>query len=333
MSNARFEGSEEALMEAIHCAIQHKGRLFVDYSDDNPKDAKTDRKKSLMQVDVLAALHRLTSNLAFPRSVMKQALQLLLQRNCEAKEWKVAECDQAEYLECMLRRLVNLCRHIAQAQVKRADWSKELPWLAVGGHTRSAAGSGRRRIRDKTPKDEEEGAQEDVKEEDDTQPPKKRKSSSKGRLSQGREKQVQPTQDEAEPQKRFIHGYDIELRQAWRVPIGRATAKLKEFADTTGPAPGAKPKDLILPRWADGDVWSVTDLTVERWTAMPTSRENSASSEGSWTSAHEVSHNEVCVKLRHDSCDLIVIREQCRQVLQTETNRFETKSDAMRLMV
>ena len=79
---------------------------------------------------VLHALQKLQGNLAFPKSVLRATIPLLLARFSRKREWYIKQGDIEEYTMTMSNRLANACRATQQGCVKSpsALWVRELPW-------------------------------------------------------------------------------------------------------------------------------------------------------------------------------------------------------------
>ena len=80
---------------------------------------------------VLAALKKGQSNLSYPRSAIKGALELIIGQL--GGEWKLKKEHFADFVTTMERRIMNVARHVQQRDSKKGakhGWVARLPWNA-----------------------------------------------------------------------------------------------------------------------------------------------------------------------------------------------------------
>ena len=78
-----------------------------------------------------ACLIIVSRRLVFTRSVVKGGINIIFDEKYQ--EWGLAESIRDDYVETMTRRVMNLCRVVAQALAKgtKAQWVQELPFVKV----------------------------------------------------------------------------------------------------------------------------------------------------------------------------------------------------------
>jgi len=127
-----FSGDGAALAAALLPFAEQKGVSFVRYDCEARVTSKSKVLHGERGVEshhgVLHALYKLQPNLSFPRAVVESALQKVLEA-CGAK-WRLSASEGPDWVQTISRRLRNMCRAVAQGQLKRGDsaWVRALPW-------------------------------------------------------------------------------------------------------------------------------------------------------------------------------------------------------------
>jgi hypothetical protein len=140
-------GRDHTAQEVCNVLSRFSGPSICKYSEET---AKTSSAKVQLNGDkgitasheLLRGLHEVQPNLSFTKMLMKHALRLMFDE-CAAKDeeleksergWasKMSAAQKEDWEETMQRRIRNLCRVVAQAQVKArpAAWVRSLPWHA-----------------------------------------------------------------------------------------------------------------------------------------------------------------------------------------------------------
>ena len=105
-------------------------RSFISYPDESDKveDARLHVDGIAKHHGILSALHDVQANLSFPRAVVHDAMQYIIENtdkftlNAEhVSDWKIT----------MTRRLRNMCHSVAAgcARKHQASWVAALPWM------------------------------------------------------------------------------------------------------------------------------------------------------------------------------------------------------------
>lgn len=132
---AVYRGDVPTLVAALR-PFAASGPSICRYPDEaeHPGAAKTIHGPCGIEghVDLLSALRRLQSNLAFTKSSMRSALQTLASEN-HAK-WKLSPTEADDFISTICRRVRNLCRVTMQAMIKSPDaaFVRQLPWHLPG---------------------------------------------------------------------------------------------------------------------------------------------------------------------------------------------------------
>ena len=143
----RYDGDVDALVAKLDPIVASRGRSFVRYDENKlMTKAKVDKEAIFKAHDILNALHDLQPNLAFPKSLWKQAVKALYERHAHEEKWKINASEMDGYIATMTCRCANLCRTVQQACAKNRGtgksapkWVQQLPWIARGDAQASAS--------------------------------------------------------------------------------------------------------------------------------------------------------------------------------------------------
>lgn len=268
-SRARFDGSAEDLANALQTTVLPRGRSFLVYDHtQNTSKAKTSKDDIGNAHEVLKALKVACPKLAFKRSQVRQALDILYKQNMHEPKWRLAPADLPQWLTMMTNRIMNLAHAVRQGEQKHptAAWVRCLPWNQAG-----------------------------------------------------------PASSSCEPPSRteWIYGYDMEMKQAWRLPgnhpqgAGRKSTK-KEYSIQVR----EQDKKLVA-SWSDNSKWAISGISIDRWKGP----QKVVANPPYWQGEHEVSHDRLVVRHRNDRCveGLTALYEQGHQILQVNNRDFDSK--------
>jgi hypothetical protein len=125
--------------------VEAKGKSWCTYPCEVEVLSKAvlDTKSIEEHYDLLTALQAAQGNLAFPRNIVKDAVQVIVVSNKATFALKGKETD---YIETMTRRLRCMCRCVSQGELRKPQpqWVRSLPWVgkddsdAADGETPSA---------------------------------------------------------------------------------------------------------------------------------------------------------------------------------------------------
>ena len=141
-SRSRFDGTPADLAAAIGTIA--KKRSFLQYDEaEKTQQAKTDPQRIADAAPLLAVLHDLHSGLSFPKSVVTNALEILIKENASVPEWSLKPEHIQDYKLTMCRRILNLCRCTSQGMVKHpgCKWVQNLPWNTTSSQPKSETAS------------------------------------------------------------------------------------------------------------------------------------------------------------------------------------------------
>ena len=122
----RYAGSAEELAEVLFPLVATK--RFIMYDDAaKVSDSKTMPELINKSHELLAGLHDADSKLAFCRSTVKAALEIVLEKR---SFFDMSEDHRKPWLETNTCRVMNLCRCVSQGDLKatRPAWANQLPW-------------------------------------------------------------------------------------------------------------------------------------------------------------------------------------------------------------
>ena len=139
MGRSRYEGTPEELCETLLPVASHKSFVKYDETEDVRKTKVAEDMEATIELHsaLLAALHHVQPNLAFPKLCLQKALALVCDK--KAAEWDLLEKHRDDWERTMYLRLKNLLRVISQGDIKRPKWASKLPWLQAGASGTSVA--------------------------------------------------------------------------------------------------------------------------------------------------------------------------------------------------
>lgn len=123
-------------------------------------------------------------------------------------------------------------------------------------------------------------------------------------------------QDERDGDPKYCFGWDKELRQAWRAPLKRVTAKgatRKEYSCEV-----KVQNDSVVAVFADRYEWIVSDLSVADFNE----KRGGARHDSWWEGTHTTSHDRVAVRTRLDRTPLMSMYQQGKQIFQVFIEDF-----------
>jgi hypothetical protein len=139
-SRDRCKCSGAEFAEVIRPVVESQGRAWLKYDEAKKvSEARVLPDAIKASHSLLEALHAKSSSLSFVRSEVTTGVGILVEENWQ--KWKLYEkAKQQEYIEIMVRRVMNICRVVSQAESKSEvkqppHWVKALPWRVSGaGH-------------------------------------------------------------------------------------------------------------------------------------------------------------------------------------------------------
>jgi len=139
MGRSHYEGTPEELCETLLQVASHKSFVKYDETEDLTKTKVAKDMEATIELHsaLLAALHDVQPNLAFPKTALRKALALVCAK--KAAEWDLLEKHKADWEKTMYLRLKNLLRVVSQGDIKRPKWASKLPWLQAGASGTSVA--------------------------------------------------------------------------------------------------------------------------------------------------------------------------------------------------
>jgi len=117
--------------ELLAPAINKLGRKFVTYDESKRVlDSKLDVGLVASSHFLLSKLHDAQPNLSFRRAVVYDGIKLQLEKH--NRNWKLTPDQSEDFSETMCRRVLSLCRCVAQGCRKcpLPKWARALPWHA-----------------------------------------------------------------------------------------------------------------------------------------------------------------------------------------------------------
>ena len=130
-----------------------------------------------------------------------------------------------------------------------------------------------------------------------------------------------------EQQEEMQFGFDCNLMLAWRSIDG----KRKEWSKPFVLHEHLEDHDSMMAEWADGFKREVVDCTVGDFKRF--SQHEEKKKEAHWAGEHVTTHHALMVKEKKDRCDLVILLEQRRQILQLKLSDFPCKDDAITMMI
>ena len=110
---ARYEEGADAFVAAVLGFVRAKGISFIRYDEAKKvHDSHLNAKAIGESHEWLSMLRALQENLAFPRSVVNDAMKFLTAEL--AASWNLKPEHQADYPETMTRCIMNMNRHVQQ---------------------------------------------------------------------------------------------------------------------------------------------------------------------------------------------------------------------------
>ena len=313
-ARARFEGCAVDLYEVLK-PFAAKSKKWLKY-DETPRvtDAKVVPELLFRHADVIEALHGICGNLCFKRSTVVQAMGLMYSEFGAA--WSIEPQDkQEEFIEPQTRRLVNICRVVNQAQLKKstAPWYLNLEWVKAEAQAASSQVPGG-----------STGSQDRRRKRQATDPDAAQPSEDKANESQSSAKDGGTTA--------YFYGFSEELRSAWRKPASRPRAPQELTKDIRVRA-DALDSDPVYAVWADGAEHEITDITAKQWRDLCALHRHGSIKKVLWSGEHCVSHEKVEVKPRPDRHPLVSMYLMGKQVLQVREDTFASAECAQNFMV
>jgi hypothetical protein len=113
--------------------VAKRGHVFCRYPDEQQHVGKARLFVDALPVeyDLLAGIHALQPNLSIGKVLTEKALATLVVKISTCK--KMSDSLKADLKTCLLRRIRNMCRVVAQGMTKRPQpkWVAALPWMFV----------------------------------------------------------------------------------------------------------------------------------------------------------------------------------------------------------
>lgn len=287
-----------------------KSKNWIKY-DEAPTVNASKTMPELLQkyAGIIEALHSVSNNMCFTRSSVKTAVATLYSEMSDA--WGIDPAHKNEYIETMTRRVVNMCRVVNQAQVKRnkAPWFLNLSFApAPASKSRSSAAAAT------DPSDRTRRRQASAEQHEINQPDKKHKA------------------NKLNNNDTFFYGFSEELQSAWRKPALRPNAP-QELTHDLRIMPGAQDTDCIVAFFPDGTHHEITDLTVQQWRQLRQLRRDGPRRNVLWSGERLDTHEKVEVKPRADRSKLMSIFCMGKQILQVRVDSFSNETAAGDFMI
>ena len=130
-----------------------------------------------------------------------------------------------------------------------------------------------------------------------------------------------------------FHGWDPELRAAWRLAAGQKSKDLTKDIFAKMPS---QPTDFVWARFSDGDERPLTDVTVADWHMLTQATDSAKHARKAglyWFAMHKASDLPLEVKPRADREQLMSLYWGEKQVCQVKTAVFERPEQAFTFMV
>ncbi len=289
-AGSRFSGSADDLYAVLKPFVIKQGVSFCRYADESKTVTAGKLQRGLDGVeghhDLLAALKKLQSNLSFPQTTVKGSLDLIHERH--GQKWRMTSTEHADWKETLARRIRNLCRAVAQGELKSASskWVRSLPWNAALDEVGDAS----------------------------TPSTSKRANESRPKIT-GKSKDADTS---------TTYGFDKELHLPYRIKPGkRMETGLPLTADATTDENG-----WLMAEWPDGEQAPIENVTADVLRGLITGRTSKGQGTGElWSMEHKSSHNHVCVKQKVDHWLLLVGYEQAKHLVCVKMNLWAPIAD------
>ena len=277
----RFSGKPSDLADALRPMANKKA--FIEYEEcEVVSKAKTLPDSIAKAHDVLSALKALQPNLAFRKSDVVAALDLLVTEF--NGKWQLNAESRADYAKIMDLRIRNLCyvTNCGERKTPPPKWVSQLPWLVGDTGAESATPAAA------------------------TTAPEAAATPAAATTTPAATTAVDLQLD------KWSYNYDKNLKVAFRCQHG------KKHREISGPpffAEDAGDTDPMLARFKNGAVWPIDSVTVGAWKFQSAHRGGTTVTQPAlWSGERASNHNKVTVVQRADRELLLAVFEQCKPV-------------------